>query len=228
MIIHEVKQGSPEWLELRAGIPTASSFDDILTPTGKPCTGERTERYMFTLLAERIMGCPTIEHVSTWMDRGSQMEAEAVNFYEFQTDVETVKVGFVTNDTGTVGASPDRFVGDDGLLEIKVPKESTHVGYLIKKAVDQKYYPQAQGQLWVTGRRFADILSYHPLMPTALVRVERDEKYIESLAAAVTAFSQQLESLYAQLCESGLVKAPKKHEPSLVDILKASMAEMNK
>ena len=34
MIIHEVEQGSGDWLKLRLGIPTASEFDKIITPTG--------------------------------------------------------------------------------------------------------------------------------------------------------------------------------------------------
>jgi hypothetical protein len=38
MITHDVTQGSPEWLEARLGIPTASEFDKIITPTGKPST----------------------------------------------------------------------------------------------------------------------------------------------------------------------------------------------
>lgn len=37
MRIHEVKHGSPEWWTLRAGIPTASCFKNILTAVGKRC-----------------------------------------------------------------------------------------------------------------------------------------------------------------------------------------------
>ena len=190
MIIHDVKQGSPEWLKLRCGLPTASNFDQILTPKGK--ASAQAERYLHTLLAERIMGHPVIEVVTTWMDRGSQMEAEAVAYYEGQREVDTVKVGFLTNDSGTIGASPDRFVGDDGLLEIKVPKESTHVSYLLTRAVDSAYYPQVQGQLWISGRRWLDILSYHPEMPPALIRVERDDAYMGILSAAVECFADEL------------------------------------
>lgn len=227
MIIHDVKQGSDQWLEIRSGIPTASRFSDILTKSGKP--SDSAQRYMLTLLAERIIGHPVIEHMTMWQDRGKELEREAVAFFEFTTDTETIPVGFVTNDAGTWGASPDRFVGEDGVLEIKCLSEYQHVGMLLNHGkVYEAHKVQVQGQLMVTERKTAHVLSFHPEMPPALIQIDRDEKYIESLAAAVTAFSQQLESLYAQLCESGLVKAPKKYEPSLVDILKASMAEMNK
>ena len=67
MRIHDVKQGSNAWLTLRAGIPTASQFDLILTKSGKP--SQSAERYLLTLLAERLMGHPIAEHVSLWMTR---------------------------------------------------------------------------------------------------------------------------------------------------------------
>ena len=133
MKVHTVTQGTPEWLALRAGIPTASCFDQILTPKGKVST--QAERYMHQLLAERIMGHPVEQVVTSWMDRGTQLEAEAVNYYEGIREVDTTRIGFLTNDAGTIGASPDRFVGEDGLLEIKVPKEHTHVAYLLGSAV---------------------------------------------------------------------------------------------
>ena len=91
--------------------------------------------------------------------------------------------------------------GSDGLLEIKVPAESTHVGYLITKAVDAEYFPQVQGQLWVSERQWLDIMSYHPEMPPALIHVERDEDFIRILSAAVTTFSEELERVATEAVE---------------------------
>jgi hypothetical protein len=204
MIVHKCQQGTTEWLELRAGIPTASAFDRIITKSGKPSS--QAEKYLYTLLAERIMGHPVVEHVSMWMQRGSESEADAVAYYELQRECSTEVIGFVTNDEGTIGASPDRFVGADGLLEIKVPKESTHVGYRLKESVDAEYYPQVQGQLWVTGRAWADIMSYHPEMPAALIHVPRDEKFIDLLSKAVLGFSFELESRAEELKSRGWIK----------------------
>jgi YqaJ-like viral recombinase domain len=206
MIVHDCKQGTTEWLALRAGIPTASAFERILTKSGKPST--QAEKYLYRLLAERIMGRPVVEHVSFWMQRGSRMEAEAVAYYESSRELDTIPIGFVTNDARTIGASPDRFVGDEGLLEIKVPAEHTHVSYLLNQSVDSEYYPQVQGQLWITERKWLDILSYPPDMPPALIRVERDEEFIRRLSAAVTAFSGQLELLAVEARERGWLRAP--------------------
>jgi YqaJ-like viral recombinase domain len=227
MIIHDCIQGSTEWLHLRAGIPTSSCFDQILTPSGKP--SKSAERYLFTLLAERMMGHPVTEFMSHWMDRGSQAEAEAVSFYEFTRDLPTTKIGFITNDIGTIGTSPDRFVNEDGHLEIKVPNEATHVAYLMQTgSAYEAYKMQIQGQLWITSRQWCDILSYHPEMPPALIRIERDEGCIQVLSVAVEAFSRTLEALYQEVINRGWVKRTVGHEPTIVELLKESLIEVSR
>lgn len=213
MIIHNCIQGTPQWLQLRAGIPTASRFDEILTPGGKP--SKSADKYLDWLLAERMMHQPIVQAVSTWMDRGSQLEAEAVSYYEFQRDTETVKVGFITRDDGKVGASPDRLVGDCGLLEIKCPSPSVHVGYLRAEAgISDAYKPQVQGQLWVCEKQWSDTLSFHPEMPPALIRIERDDAYIALLEEAVLEFSDRLERMAAEFRDRGWIKDLPAMEPA--------------
>lgn len=198
------KQGSNEWYFARSGIPTASAFDSIITPKGKPSSSQ--ERYMLELLAERIMGKPTHDHMSFWMKRGSEQEAHALNYYRFQREVETEEAGFFTDDSERWGASPDQLVGDSGLLEIKCPGEWKHVGALLDRGrVYEEHKIQCQGQLWVTGREWVDVLSYHPEMPMALIRVERDEPFIDALAEQVQTFSMELERVSAELTERGLI-----------------------
>lgn len=236
MKVHDCIQGTTEWLALRAGIPTASNFDKIVTPKGT--ASKQAEKYLFLLLAERLMGHPVEERgYSHWMDRGSEEEVRAVSFYEFQRDIETVKVGFITNDAGTIGASPDRRVGERGLLEIKVPSESIHIGYLLESGSSyEEYRIQVQGQLWIAEADWCDVLSWHPELPPALVRIERDEGCIKLLNAAVTAFSLELERQYVECVERGWVterKAPAKgakipHLPPLEELLKTVKQELAK
>ena len=225
MKIHDCIQGTQEWLLLRSGIPTASNFDKIVTPGGK--LSKSQEPYMFKLLAERLMGHPCEEFMSMWMQRGNAEEARAVQFYELQCDLDTTPIGFITNDAGTIGASPDRLVGDPGLLEIKVPKEATHMSYLLRSgSAYEEYRVQVQGQLWVTGREWSDVLSWHPELPPALLRIVRDEPFIMILSAAVEAFSTALETQW-KLCEDrGWTKAkPKKPAMSEQEILLAALRE---
>lgn len=226
MIVYkDVVQNSPEWACLRAGIPTASQFKRIMTPGGKKSTSD--EGYMYELLAERMLGRPLDEYFTRSMQRGSELEPEARKFYQLQRECDTVKVGFVTNDDGTVGASPDSFVNENGLLEIKCPDEGTHVSYLFTKAVEKTYYPQVQGQLWICEREWLDILSYHPELPPALIRVERDDRYIAELSKMVMEFSRMLEDHALDLIDRGwLAKPEKPREYSTVQIMREALREI--
>lgn len=194
MIYHEVKQNSDEWDHLRCGIPTSSAFDNIVTPAGKPCKAERSRKYMYRLLAEWRFGGPLMDpqsqYQSEWMERGHLLESQAVAAYELMRDCDTQPGGFVTTDNGLVGCSPDRLVGTDGLLEIKCPSPQVHMGYMVARSMDETYYPQLQGQLLITDRQWVDIVSYSdcPGFPAVIIRVPRDEKYIELLTVALVEF----------------------------------------
>lgn len=203
MIIHDVAQGTQEWLQLRSGIPTASNFHKILTRSGKKSSQQ--ENYMFLLLAEKMMGHPADEFKSEWMIRGTIMEEKALAFYMFQRDVETFPIGFVTNNSGTIGASPDRGIGEAGLLEIKAPNPAKHAAYLLRDGSPyDDYRVQVQGQLWVVeGRQWSDCLSFHPEMPEALSRTERDEAFIRLLSEAVQEFSYKLEQKAKEIADRG-------------------------
>lgn len=211
MIVHNVVQGSSDWLSLRCGIPTASNFHRILTPGGKP--SGQAESYMHELLAEIMMGHPLEDRKTPWMEHGNEMEPHAVELFEFQNDVDTVPVGFMTNDAGTIGASPDRLMGEDELLEVKSPSPEVHAGYLLSsiKGVDDKYMLQLQGQLWISERKAVTIISYHREMPMAVVRVERKQELIDKISAAVTTFAQVLATNREMIDAKGWIK-PKEKE----------------
>lgn len=220
MIVHDVEQGTLEWLKLRAGIPTASEFDRILTPSGKP--GKQADSYMNGLIAEWIMGHPVTGPETEWMSHGKDYELQAVKAYEVLADTDTRKVGFVTTDDGMIGCSPDRLVGASKLCEIKCPKHNTHVGYMLTGAIEQDYWPQLQGQLWISERDSVDIVSYHPEMPTVIIRVDRDEAYIASLQIAVLTFVgvmiERRESLSKRFGPFRRATTPTR-EPDVVDWL---------
>ncbi len=198
----DVEQGSEEWFAARVGIPTASKFDKILTPTGKAST--QADGYAAELLAEIITGKPVQTFEKTpWMERGNELEAEAALYYELQNDIEVKAVGFCTDDLGLYGCSPDRLVGEDGLLEIKCPAPHTHVQYLLSGKVDNGYMPQIQGQLLVTGRKWCDWMSYNPEMPALVIRVERNEEYIANLKKELEGFAAKLAANKQALKDKG-------------------------
>lgn len=199
MKVIDVPQGSDEWLVARLGVPTASCADLILTPKTRKPSGSQ-DKYLARLCAEWFIGQPLDDVKSPWMERGSEMEAEAVRAYEFDAEADASAVGFCLRDDGCFGASPDRLVGSDGLLEIKCPSAETHMTYLLADGgVAGDYWGQVQAQLWVTGRKWVDLLSYHPTLPRVRSRVERDDAYIDAFAVAVTVFAMRLGEAKAKL-----------------------------
>lgn len=187
MKIHEVEQGSAAWFAVRAGLPTASCFKMIITGGGKRST--QADKYQNLLLYELMRGEPNPEgYKSKSMETGNLREDDAAQIYSARTGIEPMRVGFVTDDMMTMGASPDRLLGEDGLLEIKSPEPQTHIGYLLDEKLDDEYKPQCQGQLLVTGRKWLDIISYEPSVKPFVKRVVRDEPYLAEMRKLLKEF----------------------------------------
>lgn len=177
-------------------MPTASEFDQILTPGGlKPSASQA--KYRARLVAEKFLGHPLDETTSGFMERGTQLETQAAAWFELETGLNADPVGLCVTDAGDIGASPDRMIGTDGVLEIKCPSALTHTQYILSGFDD--YRLQVQGQLWVTGREFAYQLSYHPTMPPVLIRVERDPKVMKAFDEHLPAFVASLAAARAKL-----------------------------
>lgn len=211
MIRHDVKQGTSEWLALRRGIPTASEFDSIISPTWKARTGDGVRTYMVKKVCEKLLGF-TSEDVQTFaMGQGVILEQEARPFYSFTYDVAVDAVGFCTTDDGRFGCSPDGFIGKDGGLEIKCPTPEKHLGYLLAGVVPPDYLAQVHGSLYVTGRQWWDFLSYSRQFPALVVRVQRDEAIMAAIGSALenfhASFTQALAKVTAMRDAENAVKA---------------------
>lgn len=188
MIVHEMEQYSPEWWEVRKGIPTASCADKLLTPTGK--LSAQSKGYINELIAES-MGFGEEPYTNEWMERGRVLEAEARAYCELMLDIEIQQVGFVTNDAGTFGASPDGLINRVTGWECKCPKASTHIGYLLGGELPAYYKPQVHMSMAVTGLDKWIFVSYHPGLDPLIVTVKRDE-YTEQMQSAIDGFVKQL------------------------------------
>lgn len=75
------------------------------------------------------------------------------------------------------------------------------------------YKPQVQGQIYIAEFDRADLYSFHERMPAATVRTYRDDAYIEKLAAALAAFTEQLDSLTEQALKLGVYQAAAEKAP---------------
>ena len=201
-IIHEVEQGSSDWWAVKAGIPSASNFDKIITPKTLKFSSS-AEGYAHRLLAEELLRAPVDDASSSFMERGQVLERAAVDYYEFERGVESEAVGFILRDDRRVGGSPDRLVGANGGLEIKCPSAAVHVGYLLDEQ-GIGYRAQVQGLLYLAEREWWDTLSYHPDLPPALVRQTRNEAFITALVEALDRFNAMKDEMKAKLQGLGL------------------------
>lgn len=175
-----VEQRSPEWFNLRIGKFTASTFKNLFA-------GSNTQTYkneIYRVVFERLTKKSPENVVTEYMQRGTELEPEARSVYELETGNNVKEPGFFELNEW-IGASPDGLIREDGLIEIKCPKYSTMIEYMIKNKVPSEYIWQIQGQLWVTERKWCDFVAYHPDLPILIIRVLRDENKIKELELAV-------------------------------------------
>lgn len=201
MIAHtEYPQGSVDWMLARSGIPTASEFDQLVTPLGEPRKGEMPKSYLAAKLAEWWQGGPLLGFNQFDVEQGQILENEAKPWYELQTGQDIQAVGFVTTDDGKVGCSPDGLL-DNGGIEIKCPRAETHVAYLLEGTLPKAYIAQVQGSLWITGFQSWRFLCYRRRFPNLLLTVERDEKFQAALTDALGQFLERFEAGKKRLCD---------------------------
>ena len=196
-------QGTPEWLAMRAGHCTASRFKDVLA---KIKTGEAATRrnYRVQLVTERLTGRPCESYTNAAMEWGTCTEPRAREAYEELTGELVVQAPFIAHPTVPwCGGSPDGFIGDDGVIEIKCPYQSTVHVETWQSGMPTEHVAQCQGILFVTGRRYVDFVSFDPRMPEHLQlyrqRIERDDDYIKALEAEVRVFLRECDQLYEKL-----------------------------
>ena len=173
-----IEQGTPEWHAQRLGKVTASRISDVVART-KSGWGASRANYMAQLIAERLTGQVADSYTNNAMQWGSEKESEAADAYAFYRNADPVAVGFVKHPVIAMsGASPDRLIMDDGLIEVKCPNTATHIETLLGAAIPTKYVLQMQWQMDCTDRAWCDFVSYDPRMPEHMrlhvVRVARD------------------------------------------------------
>lgn len=183
-------QGDAAWLAIKAGKISGSRFADVLAlhkRTGLPNKPRRD--LIANLRREVATGVLTPVEDNDYMAHGRRMEPLACAAYEFLRDCEVQHAAWIPHPTlDYVGFSPDGLVGEDGMIEVKSPAlETRHTRTVESQRCPDDYYPQCQGGLWVTGRQWCDFVSYYPSISVEIVRVERDEPFINRLAAECAA-----------------------------------------
>lgn len=185
IIDHALTQGSSEWIRARLGVLTASRADKLITPK-KMQLSSQSDDLINQLLYEQITNEPSDDFGgSYYTERGQMLEGEALAYFTLQTGLVVRSAGLVYKDvTKEAGCSPDGLVYEPNApqdeptagLELKCPKDKTAIAYLRASGTD-KYTPQVQFSLWVTGLPYWYFMSYHPLLPPVLQVVTKDPKW---------------------------------------------------
>lgn len=174
------EQRTPEWFKLRLGKVTASRLVDWLAVSKAKAKGGAPLKarldYEKELMFERQFDTSFETYVTPAMQDGIDFEDFARKQYEKITGNKVEECGAWYNDIFM--ASPDGTVGDDGLLEIKVLKDTKFTEVLATGVVDG-HWKQIQGQLWASGRKWCDYVAINlNTRKVKIIRVERDEEEI--------------------------------------------------
>lgn len=273
----QAKQGTPEWLAARCGIPTASRFADAISVIGglderqakyvaairggasqaaacatagykaaptadsvrRAIAGEVIERpsdiairYADDLAIERISGKPYGIPAKTWLlDRGHELEDAARFRYQARSLGSMVtEAGLCITEDGPFGYSTDGLVGDEGLIEIKAPIDSTKIRIMWETQDVSEYMHQMQGGMWITGRRWCDFIMYAPDLEACgadmfIKRIYRDDDFIDAMVLRLRRFAEMVDHAEALFRRLGKGGAPAALAPAAAPATPAAKTE---
>jgi len=152
------------WWNDRLGKLTGSRMAAAMNflKSGKESSERESLRY--EVVAERITNTFADKYMTADMQWGLDQECAAKEAFENITGLMVKDVGFVDHPSiFHCGVSPDGYVSDGCLIEVKCPKTKTHMKYVANQAIPPEYKPQMLLQSACTGK---DVwfVSYDPRM----------------------------------------------------------------
>ena len=183
-------------------VPKAAVVAKALSGLPTQLPGANAVRYSWLLALETIAGEPLDETFVTYaMRRGRELEPQARAVYESRTGAWIDEVSLILTDDERFGYSADGFRDDDGLIEIKCPMAADKLGavWSSPETAHIEYIDQINGGLWITGRKYCDLIVYCPwLAPVGkdlfVKRIYRDEAAIDALEADLVGFIRLVEA----------------------------------
>ena len=196
-------QGSGAWHNQRCGKATASRTKAIVKRLKNGDDSAERKALKIEILCERLTGDVVDKFVTLAMTRGIEEEPRAKEAYEQKTGRLIKDVGFVDHPSiPFCGASPDGLV-DDGLVEIKCPNSTTHIGWVLAGVVPEEHKPQMILQCACTGRAWVDFVAYDPRMPEPqrlfVRRYTPTAEEIAEVEAEAVKFLQEVEAMFDEL-----------------------------
>ncbi|MET0992977.1 MAG: lambda exonuclease family protein [Mycobacterium sp.] len=218
-IYPELEQGSPEWVQARCGILTASQIGKLITPTLKVADNDTSRNLTLTLAAERITGHVEYVHPSFDMMRGEEEEPFAREAYaNHYAPVEEVGFFKLEQPNYTIGFSPDGTVGTDGLIEIKSRNARIHLATIFADKVPTANLAQIMCGLTVTGREWCDYISWSPGLPLYVKRVHLTEAWFDAITDAAITFERNVTKIVTDYEAATVGLHPTERRPELDEI----------
>lgn len=215
MKIIQCTQLSGAWFQAHCACVTGSGMAAVLDFTQERVlkngekrggvAGSKRLTYFRLKLGELLTGIAVHENYVSWeMRAGIDKEPLARAAYESEERVMVEEIGFALHDSiPRLGGSVDGLVGDDGIIEIKSPKDGTHFQSILDSCIPPQYLPQIDTYLSVTGRAWCDFVSFCPEAPRALrtmvIRREKDEDAIRAIEAAAIQFNAEVDAAVDRL-----------------------------
>lgn len=189
-----------EWEKQRLGMVTGSNFSKLVKKSRDKKSYQLSESktasdLIYKIAWERLLkqgnisnGLGRLNVSSREMQHGNDYEGQALLKFQEETGLEVKpNTGFHQHDDW-IGGTPDAFVEDDAIVEVKCPwNGGNHIYSLLNKVVynDDHMY-QIQGYLWITGRKKCYFVTYDPDLIEELqlniIEVQRDEEMISGIA----------------------------------------------
>lgn len=169
----------------------------------QPADGKDALSLTAHLTAERISDFTEPTFTSNDMLRGKEAEPFAVDTYsQNYAPVTTVGLMVREEDGWRLGYSPDGLVGDDGLIEVKAPRQKTQLTTVLSGKVPADHMAQLQAGLLVSGRKWIDFISFNGGWKLWRKRVYPIPAWQSAIVAAVKQFEVTSADMIARYNEA--------------------------
>ena len=160
----DLQQRTPAWHNARRGKLTASNLGALL---GQVSYVSRQAAYRRVTGVEKFEGNEATE----W---GTNNEANGIMAYQALTGNLVSATGLhVHPNYDWLAGSPDGFVGDEGMIEVKCPFYFKKVGGRLHKRVPAHYFQQMNALMEICNREWCDYVCWAP-EGMLVYRVKRD------------------------------------------------------
>lgn len=225
MANYKVFEREEEWKEFRKKFFTASEIHRLLsepTKAGKD-KGEVLSKGAKSYIKDKLtdnLATPEPEYYNSFMERGNELEPQAALkiaekyglSVEDKSFVYTSVNGYVIfyNPELNLSGTPDVLIQGNKVFEIKCPKSSTHLDYLLINSGEElnslkpEYYSQLQVNMYLTGLHKGAFVSYDDRFYNEKhrykeVEVNYDIEFIENLKNKLIQANQYKDELFNKL-----------------------------